>query len=198
MAGHGLSEQGREAEADPDPAGAHEAGIQVPGKFERRPTRSPSNLQPRAISMTHASPERSGSNSGNGVSPSLRQAPWCSGCKDYTTVRMSFFSQGLKMLCGATYYICNDCSKPMWSESECETSKRRCGILSIACVVGLLSSGAGLYYYGTPREAIAVTAWNLVVVCFLFVRPYAKRRRHLREFKAWSATSTLYDLEARE
>jgi hypothetical protein len=37
-----------------------------------------------------------------------------------------------------------------------------------------------------------VTAWNLLVINFLFVRPYWMRKRHLRRFQEWSTKTDLY------
>ena len=120
------------------------------------------------------------------------RSPWCSECHDYTRGHVSVLSEGMRQFYGATTYKCDECRKPMWTASGCRVSMRRCRIFSIAGIAGIIISGLGLRYSGPHVAAIAVTAWNLLVINFLFVRPCWMRKRHLRRFQEWSAKAALY------
>ena len=80
----------------------------------------------------------------------------------------------------------------MWTASGCRVSMRRCRLFSIAGIAGIIISGLGLWYSGPHVAAIAVTAWNLLVINFLFVRPCWIRKRHLLRFQEWSTKAALY------
>jgi hypothetical protein len=124
------------------------------------------------------------------------RSPWCSRCEDYAQGQVGLIAEGMRQFYGAVSYKCDDCGKTMWTASGARHSMRRCVLFTIVGAVGMVICGLGSWASDVPlRAVIAVSTWNLLVIFFLFVRPYWVRRRHLREYENWANKASLYGVD---
>ena len=124
------------------------------------------------------------------------RSPWCSRCEDYTQGHVGRIAEGMTQFYGAVSYECHDCGKTMWTVSGARRSARRCLLFIMMGAVGMVICGLGLWFSDVPPWAIiAVSTWNILVICFLFGRPYRARKRHLGQYESWSTKARLYGAE---